>query len=364
MFPEYTNWFDPEERKRRMLLAPSVSPEEVPDQQAEVPASNTASMTPTLSPAQARYKAALDNVPNSGDYKPSKMRRLAAAISGGFAGASGGPLAGMHAAQSLIDAPYQAAVEKWQGNVGAAAGQAGIEEKAMAEEVARRRAAAYEQSANARTRAAAATEQRVNWQMSQPQKWQPTTKEDAFAFEEAQHPKPAPTWTDPNYVEGYIKGHPQRAVTDQMALERLRQSGQAAHDARVASLRRELAKNRSIGVPASARQQGEADSLAAERLARTNSDYAAFVVPGDPTKRIPTRPKRMDELPTAGGGFLGMGGISESQVSLTREKYRQFLSELAKEREAILGSKNPQGQQDEDDEFDIQQLMEDDEEDQ
>jgi hypothetical protein len=356
--------YDPEELKRRQLLAPpeddlpgAAQVMEPDDTEEEVPASGTQSMTstvPQLSPGQAKYRQALESMPKSTDFKPSKKRRFLAALAGGLTGIRD-PRAGIEVAHSLVSSPFESALGNWKRSVQSAAGEAGIDKEVAAEEVARRRAGAAEVSAQARQRAADATERFRQYQQTH-MPWQPTTKEDALEMEGAKHPTKPPTFGGFPTLRDYTTAHPVRPFVNPMDVEsqrhRNRMEESSAHDARVSAMRKSIQRQGGTATP---EQVNQAEHLAAQQLLRTNPEYTDFYDPGGGKRAA--RIKSAEEVSSAGGVF-GIGGKSETQRSLIREKYRQFLSDLEKKKKQILGtSKSPAG---EEDEWDLQQ---DDEED-
>lgn len=391
--PQYYDPWDPEEQRRRREALALDSPESQLTPEPDSPQSpgiNPESYTPdansltrpvdttpqdredttrfTLSPAQEKYKQALGNIPNAEAYKPSKWRRLAAALAGGFTGIRD-PRAGISVAQSLVSGPFEHALGSWERQTKTAGQAAGVEERAIQEMINERRAAALERSAVARERSASATEAWRHYQeQHEASKWFPHNEAEAIRLEQSKHAPPRPpTYGGFPTMEDYIKAQGARPYTDPIALEAERQKGRVAlegmryqHNLSVARLRASITRQ---GTPATPEQQNQAEHLAAQKLVRENPEYAQFYQAAGTQQQ---------------GGFLGLGGKqvstpahiktmdeaipksgNETRDSLAREKYRQFLSDLDKEKRRILGNKTPQDQ-DEEDDYEIQQQDEED----
>ena len=246
-----------------------------------------------LSPAMQQYQAALGQMPKSADYKPSRGRRIMAAIAGGFTGIKD-PRLGVEVAQGIISDPYKHAMSDWQNTLGVAQAGMGIDKEAQAEEIARQRATAYGVSAQARQQAAQATEAYRQWQQAH-QAWQPPTQE---AYEHEQQLKNQQAMElEKMKSQTQLQVHPPRdyAAEEQaralaatqlekqragaaMALENARagheSSRQREHDARIARGAKEA-------TPATPKNQEDAEQIAVQNLLRQNPSYRAFIRGGD-----------------------------------------------------------------------------------
>jgi hypothetical protein len=108
------------------------------------PSSNRRTMSgfdiPEQGPAMTEYLKHIENVPgdNGENYSPSIWRRMLAGLSGGAAGATGGALQGIKAAQYINEIPYRRAVEDYERK-----GQS-LESAAKIEEASQRNRTAYQ----------------------------------------------------------------------------------------------------------------------------------------------------------------------------------------------------------------------------
>jgi len=64
------------------------------------------------SPALEAYKRHIRTMPKMGNFQPSGASRFMAALAGGAAGYQGGAVAGINTAQSMLDRPYQQAMQQ------------------------------------------------------------------------------------------------------------------------------------------------------------------------------------------------------------------------------------------------------------
>lgn len=347
---DYSSYFDPEEIRRRRMLAPTAemggpeqenpfaaqvfAPDDEEDQAAEGP------IKPRQHPALERFKQVIGQQPDAANYKPSKLRRFAAALSG-FGAGMRDPVKGVDVAQGIISAPYQHAMAGWQNTLKGAQMGVTAEEKQEASDIAQQRAQSYQLSAQARMQAAQATEA---WRRAQEANapYQPHTLEEAIQLKKAGQ---RPTGYQPQTKEEYLQVHPPRDFSAEEQA-RLRNAREVAgiHEAGA------MARTKYRAEHPTTRQQTapkptdveHAEQLALDELLRQDPSNAAFVhkaVVNDKTGKVvqPHRVKSADELPRAGGGFLGIGGTSEAQASLARDQYNQFLVKLEKKKREILG---------------------------
>jgi hypothetical protein len=354
-----------EERRRRESLGPTRS-----EQEDSVTPVNTNASTPTvqvaLSPSQSKYQAELNRMPNQGDYKPSKWRRFGAALAGGLAGLRN-PSAGADIAQDIIDAPYANAVDQWHRSLTARAQEMGIEDKAMQQDIARRRAGIYEQqvansglSAQASFQRAMTDAEYKNFQMSQPRKYVPTTQDQYRADWQATEGQKL--FGGFGSEEAYLRAHPK---TDQAALQRMRSEARMAEikyqegqrNRRASERNKLLGQGRPVN-PASPRDQIMAKNMAAEDVIRRFPQYADFYQ-RDPDNRLgmgrvkaPHEISGMEEK----SGTLGFGRVGSQEAALRRAEYAEFLSEMSKVERNILGRRSPEGLDPNEDEFDDEEL--------
>jgi len=332
-------------RRRRLLAGNSV--ESTPDESGEVDEPDESPAK--TGPASTRFREVLSRQPKSTDYKPSRGRRVMAAIAGGFTGARD-PRAGIEVAGDILSSPFKTALGDWEREAKASGQAAGLEEKEAQIEINRQRTQAYEESQHATARFRAAQEQKAL------SKYEPSTLDEALTLEKARHPG---TGWHPQSMEEYQAVHPVKDFVSeeelrnkhaqerqdlqfkhQKELENMRLGGQASHDARVSARQRSQ-----VAKPPSPKDQEAAEQEAINAVLRVNPEHAQFVVGGGTgtskatgkTVVNPYRIKRADEISAKKSGFLGLGGESDAEISLRREKYRQFLSDVDKKKKEIMG---------------------------
>lgn len=351
--------FDPDELRRRQMLAPFTAeqsfPQDSDDTSAEsvmapdedeeneedtyAPATGAGvSGLAQLGPAAQRYASLMGQKPDAANYKPSKLRRLGAAIAGFGVGVRD-PRAGVETAQSILSNPYQSAIDKWQSQVTGAQAQMGAEAEAMKQDVARQRAAAYTMSSQARQRQADANDAWRQYQQAHIA-WQPTNMEDALKFEASKHPATRPTAYQEymNNPQGYsqfvhdtAKPSTGLSLEDRLKLQNNANAAaanrQASHDARMINARKTAAK---VATP---QQQAQAEQLAIQQVMRTNPEYAGFVDVDAKTGR-----HTIKDVNKATNKTTWYGATNQTQSSLAREHYNNFLSEVGKAKRSILGN--------------------------
>lgn len=347
--------YDPEEIRRRQLFDMETDAADqvvmAPDEE-ELPASQTEQSVPTvgnnrtvpeMTGAQRQYSQTMSQMPTPDQYQPSKKRTVLNAILGGLAGASGGAKVGYEVGSKLRTAPYDTAMSSWQQAMGR--GEAGVklDNTIQAQDINRQRATNYGVNAQARAKTATANEE-YKRKLGDNLPWVAKTKEDALDFAHAKQRPAAPVRPtafdqykdDPEAYGKFQQGqHPlnpnAETPAERLAWRNRQEAGRNQRNANNIAARPQPA-------PAIPAQQQGAENMAVQQLLRTNPEFAEFVVPGD-GKKVLARVKTADEIPKAGGGLLGMGGISPQQEILAREKYRQFLTHLDKKKKEILGSK-------------------------
>lgn len=370
---QYDPEFDPEELRRRRMLNSAMADDPgdaetgLEDDQPEVSLSgrSTAMSAPTLpirnsgglTPAQQNYRGTLETVPDRANFQPSKKRRVLAAIAGGFAGIKD-PRAGASISESIVDQPYNHAMEDWTNHQKAGALDVGIDKDVNAQQVARDRAAAYSTSATARQALADSAGKLRDAQIKN-LPWNPHTEEESTRQDQRRHPKAAPArgavdqereWmqADPAGFQKYMQmKHTARTVEEQNQVEAFKQSA-------IAKNRRPLQPRNPIA-PAPPAQQQQAEHMAAQQLVRENPEFAPFYK-GPQSQRtnsggnvnIPGRFLDISEIESANPkkSLLGFGSVSDqdaSQASLARELHRQFQAKVKERTARILGSKAPNG---------------------
>jgi len=330
-------------RRRRLLSGNS----EITDSAEPDEVGSDEEVTAKTGPASSRFREVLSRQPKSTDYKPSRGRRAMAAIAGGFTGIRD-PRAGIEVAGDILSSPFKTALGDWEREAKASGQAAGLEEKEAQIEINRQRAQAYDESQHAAARFRAAQEQKAL------SKYEPSTLDEALTLEKAKH-----LGWHPQSMEEYQAVHPVKDFASeeelrnkhaqerqdlqfkhQKELENMRLGGQASHDARVAARQR----TREVRPP-SPKDQEAAEQEAINAVLRINPEHAQFVEGGGTgtskatgrTVVNPYRIKRADEISSRKSSFLGFGGESDAEISLRREKYRQFLSDVDKKKKEIMG---------------------------
>jgi hypothetical protein len=357
MTPQYDDDYDPEELRRRQALNyPSIEDNPVSRAAAlvlapdEEEADGPSTVTPT-SQAATKYAQLLQNRPQRADYKPSKLARVGAALSGLGEGIRGVPGAGTH---SNLNAKYDAAIQEWEQNLSGAQNLAALEEKHNQELINQQRAKAYAVSAQARQAAAEAVERDRQFRESQPRPLTPFEQyqqnPDAYTkFEQALHPRNPTEFDQYNQdPDAYTKFESTRHPLDpnretfeqrqqlQQEHERSETSRQAAHDAREAALRRELAKppQEKTQTPQS---QAQAEQLAVRDLLRTNPEYSKFVEPLKDSKGNLVGHSVMSQENAANVDEKWWQAKDPQRITRNRDTYRQFLMDLDKRKQEISG---------------------------
>lgn len=322
---------DQEPAGAALALAPDEQdgPEENEDSNTDTATGPTRTSQAQLSPAQLAFQKAMGQMPNPQDYKPSRGRRVMAAIAGGLAGMRD-PTMGYNIGHAIASSPYQAAQTQWQQSLAPLEANMKLENESEKQAVARDRAGSYARSATAREKAAAATEA---WRRSQ-EAHQLTFDQQVQLRKAGLAPqRPTPFQEYQGNPEGYGKfqagQHPLNPNT--LTFEQ-RQALQESGAAAVARHRRPLqGRAPHISTPA---QQITAEKAAVSQILRINPDAKSFINGDGSVKSI-------DDIMKP-GGFMGFGGANPSELSIRRDQYQKFLSQLEQRKRSILGQQASQ----------------------
>lgn len=350
--------FDPEEIRRRQamnqptiedgIMAPDMGDQEEDQQAAAETPSKPANAALTLSPAQQRYRDVLNQTPQMTQYAPSRGRRIAAMVLGGLAGIRD-PKAGYEMASDIVSSPYQRALTDWMNQSKSLAAQAGIEKEAANEEIARRRAAAYETSAGARQ--AMANRSAQHYQFLEEHQVNP------LDLEAARHKAKMEEigLTNAGALDRANAGN--KFKVDPIEIERIRHQNRmseiGAHES--AANKRASMHNADRGKMISPNMQAQAEQLAIQQLTRENPAFANFVVSTTgPSGSVYHSIKSADQLPKS---HL-WNNIDEG---LQRDQYADFLSKLKKRKANILSTRSTQSGEESEpgDDWDLEEQDED-----
>lgn len=358
--PQYSP-FDPEEIRRRQMLGIDPMSDDSDEDEQSLNGSGLA-MSPStlpiqsapLSPAQQKYKSLIDQAPQPENYQPSKWRKFGAAVAGGLAGLKDAKT-GYNVGRTIASQPYEEARAGWQDKVKQSALDVGIDKEAASQDIARRRAGAFEVNSQARMKTAEATEA---WRRTQEGNlpWHPKTKDEAFEFEKLKHSPARPGTVEQE--RQWMKEDPQGFAKYQ-GLKHAAQKTPEQEQQLIEYRAKMTAKYRRptqprVVLPAPPKQQADAEHLAAQQLIREDPKYTHFYINDGKSKprflsdsELPSVAK---ELPGIKGNTGIFSGVTQEQEGLAREMYHQFQSKVKQRAQAILGSRSG-GQ----DDWDIQQ---------